>query len=495
MIPPLPRFLLAISFFIPIYGGITLAQTDSGVDPGSQPPIKKKADPSTGALMLADEPYRLDTVGLSVRIPLGSQVKSNRIGDRQTAQIVPDGSTWLINIQTPPTTVETPDIERALEKTLTLIRASYSIFDPEQKGFYDETTQAKIIEQVKDLKLPGGPSARLYISTPRGNQSRLVKGYTIFKPQPKQFVVFEFICHEQDFAKQRGTYETVVGTALFANGDATSQARGVAVKAGAALINSLTEQDYQNAMGEKENWYRMYKPGKTGAKMDDEEIGYKGIRFWRGKRGEINPGKARASWKSSDEQDGWMAQLRSRVIWNEQIRDIQALYFMSPDRNEESWTISMGVKGMTGQAISDATETGARINREMTIVKAESKRQPVTMNPPIMGEGYISQFETLLLPRIIVQRKAQTELGFYCWQNYAGSDSGTISFRKDVLAAQGNTFTLTTNLRDDSAPQVSVYSDKGELTRAELPGNIVWEPVDLTLLKRLWQQKNLPVDR
>ena len=489
----LNRLLIALLLSIPCLGGTCFAQTGTGNDPGSQPTLKPHKDSATGALMLADEPYRLDSVGLSVRIPLGCQVKSNRIADRQTAQIVPDGSTWIINIQTPTATADNGTIEQALEKTLDLLRGTYGIVDRDQREVVE--TQAKIIEQIKDLKLPGGPAARLYVSTPRGNQSRLIKGYTIFKPQPKQFVVFEFICHEPDFGKLRGTYETVVGTALFAGADATSTARGTAIKSGVALLNSLTEQDYTAAMGEKELWYRMFKPGKTGTKGDDDEIGYKGLRFWRGKRGEINPAKPRNLWKSADEQDGWLASIRSRVIWNGHILDTQALYYMTPDRNEESWSISMGVKQLNGQNISDASETGARINREMTIVKTASKQQPVTLKPPIMGDGYISQFETLLMPRIIVQKKLQTELGFYCWQNYAGSDSGTISFRKDVLAPQGSMFTLTTNLRDDSAPQVSVYNDKGELTRAELPGNIVWEPTDLTMLKRLWKDKGLPVDR
>lgn len=487
------RLILTALAVIPCFGVPCLAQRGSGDDPGSQPALKPQKDSATGALTLADEPYRLDSVGLSVRIPLGSQVKSNRIADRQTAQIVPEGSTWLINIQTPTATADNGTIEQALDKTIDLLRGTYGIVDPSQKEVLE--TQAKIIEQIKDLELPGGPAARLYVSTPRGNQSRLIKGYTIFKPQAKQFVVFEFICHEQDFAKLRGTYETVVGTAMFTGSDATSMARASAIKAGTAFVNSLTEQDYIAAMGEKELWYRMFKPGKTGAKGDDEEIGYKGLRCWRGKRGEINPNKPRNLWKSADEQDGWLASIRSRVLWNGQMLDTQALYYMTPDRNEESWSISMGVKQLNGQNISDASETGARIGREMTIVKTASKQPPVTLKPPIMGDGYISQFETLIMPRIIVQKKLQTELGFYCWQNYAGSDSGTISFRKDVLAPQGSLFTLTTNMRDDSAPQVSVYNEKGELTRSELPGNIVWEPTDLTLLKRLWKDKGLSVDR
>ena len=494
MTPSLNRLFALAAASIPACGGLALAQQPTSNDPGSkQPDLKHVVQTPATTLLLADEPYRLDTAGLSVRFPAGCQIKSNRIGDRQTAQIVPEGSTWIINIQTPVTSADTGTIPQAMEQTISLIRGSYSIVDPDQKEVLE--TQAKILEQTNDLKLAGGPAGRLYVSTPRGDKSRLLKGYTIFKPQPRQFVVFEFICHEQDFAKLRGTYETIVGTALFENSDGLALQRGGAIKAGVALIQGLSEQDYLNAMGDKEAWYRLYKPGKTGAKMDDEELGYKGVKFWRGKRGEINPSKPRTSWSKTDDQDGWLASNRSRVLWNGQLLDTLAIYFMTPDRNEECWNIATSVKEANGQESSTATETGARIKDDMRIIKTATKRQPVTMHPPILGEGYISQLETMILPKIILARKPQLELGFYCWQDHSGSDSGTISFRKDMLAVQGSVSTLTTTLRDDSAPQVSVYNEKGDLTRSELPGNMVWEPVELSNLRRNWQQKGLPVDR
>ncbi len=500
MTPSFKRFLILTLSIVPACGGLSIAQQPAGGDPESKQPDLKRANTSpTAVVVLADEPYRLDTAGLSVRFPEGCQIKSNRVADRVTAQIVPKASTWIINIQTPQSSVDTGTIAKALEETIALIKGSYSVFDGTKKDtkaeFFDDSVQAKIIEQTSDLKLAGGPAGRLYVSTPRGDKTRLLKGYTIFKPQPRQFVVFEFICHEQDFEKLRGTYETIVGTAVFENSDGQAMQRGAAIKAGVALLQGLTEQDYLNAMGEKEAWYRLYKPGKTGAKMDDEELGYKGVKFWRGKRGEINPNKPRTSWSSTDNQEGWLASNRSRVLWNGQLLDTLAIYFMTPDRNEECWNIATSVKEANGQETSTATETGARIKDDMRIVKTATKRQPVTMHPPILGEGYISQLETMILPKIILTRKPQLEMGFYCWQDHSGSDSGTISFRKDLLTTQGNVYTITTSMRDDTAPQVSVYNEKAELVRTEIPGNMVWEPVELTNLRQTWKNKNLPVDR
>jgi hypothetical protein len=271
--------------------------------------------------------------------------------------------------------------------------------------------------------------------------------------------------------------------------------RGTAIKAGVALMQALTEQDYIDAMGDKETWCRLYKPGNTGAKMDDEELGYRGVKFWRGKRGEINPNKPRANWNTSDNQDGFLAQNRSRVLYQGQTIDTMALYFMTPDRSEESWSIATAIKDDKARDVRSATETGARNKNDIVIVKSAAKGGATTLKPPILGEGYISQFETMLVPRLIVRHKALVEMGFYCWQDHTGSDSGTISFRKDSLSSQGKLFSLATTRRDAAAAEVSVYNEKGELIRSELPGNMVWEPIELTDLKRLWEQKNLPVGR
>jgi hypothetical protein len=436
---------------------------------------------------------------MSVRLPVGCQVKANRVGDKTTAQIIPgDGTgkntTWMLNIQTPQTSNENATIFHAVEETISLIKGSYGIVDPDHKNFLDDLTQATILDRTDTLILPGGPAARFYVSTPRGDKTRLVKGYTIFKPQSRQYVVFEFVCFEVDFAKQRGIYETIVGTAVFDKADAAMQARGEAIKAGVALIHALTEKDYADALNDKEAWCRLYKPGKTGAKIDDEEMGYRGVRIWRGKRGEINTNKPRSSWTKADEQEGLVAQNRSRVLWNGEVIDTMALYFMTPDRNEECWTIATSIKRMDSSNPRTVTETGARLSDAMQIVKTALKGGSTTLHPPIMGEGSISQLETILLPRLIVKHKTAGEFGFYCWQDHVGVDTGTISFRKDVLAAQGKLFTLSTTLRDDPTPQISVYSENGDLIRTELPGNLVWEPMEPAALKRLWQQKNLPVD-
>ncbi len=472
-------------------------------DPGSGgseirvPAPTKSGQAASGAIVLSDEPFHLDTVGLSVRFPVGCQVRSNRVGDRQTVQILPEASTWILNIQTPQTTNEAATIQEAMEQTIKLIQGSNAVTDDKQENFYDNSVQAKLLEKTDALNLPGGLSGRFYISVPRGDKSFLTKGYTIFKPTAHQFVVFEFICHEVDFAKLRGAYETIVGTATFEKADALMLTRGAAIKSGQALIASLSEQDYAAAMGDKELWFRLYRPAKNGMKMDDIEIGYKGLKFWKGKRGEINPDKPKSKWSKSEQQDGYLAQLRTRVMREDnKIIDAVSIAFMTPDRSEETWMIVTSVKDANGVESAHASETGARNKGDIMISKSEARRPPMTLNPPMPPEGYISQFEWMILPRLLVQKKALLETGFYWWGDYVGADGGAISFHKCTLTQQGPLLSLTITARDAAQSQTSIYSDKGEFIRSELSnGTLLWEPTELAPLKRLWEQKGLPVDR
>lgn len=465
-----------------------------GVDPGTSLPERfRPVQGGSGVVVLAEEPFRIDAVGLSVRLPAKCQISSNRVGGRTTAQIVPEESTWIMNIQTPQTNKADSTILEAVEQTVALMQGTYGIVDRDQTEVL--TTEAKFLERTDDLTLPGGKAARLYVSTPRSNKSRLVKGYTIFKPTAHQYVVFEFICHEVDFAKLRGTFETIVGTASFANAEAMMLSRGAAIKAGVLMIQGLAEQDYLTVMGDKEVWYRLFRPGKSGSKMDDQELGYRGVKCWRGKRGELNPGRPQSSWLKTDHQEGFLAQNRSRVLLEHGAADTVAVYFMSADRGEESWTVVTSIKDENGREISSATEKGARDKAEMIIQRTASKKPSATVRPVVPPEGYLSQFETIIMPRLIAMRKAKVEMGFYCWQNDIGSDGGTVSFRRDALSGEGSTMTLTTTLRDTGQPQVSTYTDKGDLLRTDLPDGWTWEPTDLVALKRVWQQKGLPVDR
>lgn len=443
-----------------------------------------------GVVTFAEEKFRLDSVGLAMSLPEGASVQSTTMANRAVVQVLPKEANWAINIQTPRTSNPEATIVEAADKTIATLQGSVGVVDPDQTVVLE--TQAKLLERKDDLSLAGGPASRLYISVPNTDGTRIVKGYTIFKPTPAQYVVFELTAAEKDFSKVRGVYEAIMATASFADSEAVMAERGAFVKAGQAFVNGLTEADYITAMGSEKSWFRCFKAASTGAASDAEELGYRGIRFWRGQRGEIDPSKPKNKYSKTEQEDGYLCSIEGRQVIEGQIIDSRGIFYMKPDRTEETWSLIVVRPDPDGRDPEVASETGARTGTSLTVVTKAKGRPVETVQPPV-PEGYISQFESWLMPRLIVRKGVQSTLGFYHWER------SSVGYRKDIVSKGGprhSPWTITTSYRDEDARQVYSYSDNGELVRGDLPGDRgAWEPMDPSAIVRLWERKGLPTGK
>lgn len=463
--------------------------------PATVPAPKVEPKGSVGAVMLADEPLRLESVGLTVHIPEGTRVESSRSNGRQITQLIEQNGLWIMNIQTPLTSNEAATIQQATDQTLSLLQGSVGVVDPNQETV--QSTEAKVLQRDDNVQLPGGSAARLYVSLPEmDHKSRVVKGYTIFKPGPKQFVVFELLCGEVNFGAARVAYEASVATAQFVNSDELAMARMTSVKAGTALLLQLSEQDWLNAMEPegKEQWYRMYRPGKDGSRQSATEVGYYGVRYWRGMRGEIDGTKRATDFNATERQQGYLVRVRSRIINGKAIADNDGTFFMTTDRSEEAWSFKTAAREVGGKQSALASESGARTADDLQIIKNEPGKATMTIKPPVK-EGYMSQFETFVMPRILAQRGIEGDFGWYAYEAWP---SGTVTYRKDVVIkdkSEKQTRVVTT-IRPDAPSQTSVFDDVGRLVGTQLTDDgLVREPIDLATLKQIWQQKGLPTDK
>lgn len=468
---------------------------------------------AAGGIPLSDQDFHIDSIGLRMRLPAGTEAETVRIGDRTSYQVQPANFSYILNIQSPVTSNEKATIQEAAEKTIALLQGSVGVTDPDQKEIL--STQARVIDRLDQIDLPGGPAARFYISLPPDlgttkpeasksdrkkapKPTRIIKGYTIFKPQPRQFVVFELICAESEFSVARTAYETSVGTVSFADSDSIALTRRAAIGAGVELFRQIGEAEYLAAIGTQgnEQWFRLYLPANSGAIMDAQELGYRGLKFWRGERGEVDTRRQRSSWNSTDQQPGFLAQDRSRVLVNGMVADSLATYFMSLDRKEEAWVATTVVKDASGKQIVTVSETGARNGNDMTVVSTETGKPTKTSKPAIAGDGYISQFERALLPRLLASKKFPAEFGFYAWD----TASDAISYRRESLSkekggALGAEWTLQTIIRDESKSQTTYMRANNDVIGISLTDGRTWESIELADLKRLWQQKGLQTDR
>lgn len=480
-----------------------LAQSpDSGTPAGDEP--------SVGLVELADEPFHLDAVGLTMRLPVGTIAQSSNISGRSTIQLTPPmgKGDWSISIEVRRTSNKDTTIEQTADLAVASLQTAYGTVDPDRTVVTE--TFAQVLDRSKGLVVNGSKAERFYISLPVGTgssrdkpENREVRGFTFFKPTASDFVIFELQCPLKSYKSARSIYETTLATASFQDASAVAMARGAAITAGSKLFNALTPADYIAAMGVEpgknegpEVMYRLYRPAKTGADADAEEFGYRVVKFWRGKRGELDSEKTASSYSRTEQQEGLLARIRGRVLTPVGIGDTEGIYFMSPDRSEEAWSVRTAVRDAKNRVIAVASETGARSGSSLTVVIDEQGKPSRSIQPVLQehGEGYISQVETYLLPQLLMLKQVAGEYGFYTYQ----SQSGSVSLRRDTLRQDPKAvgaWTLETIFREGGTPQKSVYTEDGRLVRSVLEDGRIWEPMDADELLRLWKKKGLPTGK
>lgn len=509
-------FCASVLFFC----GVATAQRDSGKASQPKPPPPTAPAPGTKpskpiTVAFADEPLRIDSLGMTVRIPVGAVSRTTTVADKRTIQIVPkegerlvNDMAWMINITTPTTSNAATGIKESLDQIVSLLQGSFGVTDPSQKSVV--RTEAEVLERTDNLSLQGQTAGRVYVRMPSGPKTKIVKGYTIFNPSPKQFVMFELVTPSDAFEQVKSTYETIVATTTFKDAGVLNTDRALAIATGVRIMSDLTDADYLSAMGTKETWQRLYVQAKTGSDEDAQELGYRGLYFWKGRRGEMNPDVPRSKWTDADNEEGYLAKLTVRLLdsvipvgGNDKQRqtafiDTVAVYFMTTDRKEEAWSVRIVKRDVAGKELGRWTETGARLGNEVTVMVGESKDHGRPIIAPFNPMGYICQVETYLLPTIMAKAGIKSnsdtiEAGFYSYR----TENESVSFRRDILKAdpqRAGTWTMTSRTRDEGQPQTYVFNGKGDLIRTELADGRLWEPVEIDWLYKLWQRKGLPTE-
>lgn len=484
-----------------------LALRGLAAQPPSSPPRESPGsglrDPSPTEL--EESPFRLESVGLSLNLPLRSTTQTGQVGQNTAVQVIGPGATWLINIQTPRVTREQATPADAAKAMIAETLKQDTFTDPASKR---QVTRIEQLGRPTVVRVAGSPTPaeRFYLAlpAPEKGRPRLVRGYTIFKPLPDRFVVFELIATEDVFASARQAYETSIATATFSNNAELEAERELAVRTGIALLARQGPAEYERAMHPEWRWYRLYRPAPGGAAADATELGYRGVRFWRGRRSDVGDG---VGGSRGDDPPGFLVQIKARVLEREAndpaprvVYDHLATVFLSEDRDEETWSVRTAIRP-TGAAIPGAappkpriaTETGARRGRSMQVEMAVPGQMPRRIEPEVRGEGYLSQFEVFLLPRLLVLSQVEAEVGFYAYR----SEAETIALRRDLISrdpAAAGVWTVSTRFRENDPPQVSRFRDDGSLLRTEQADGSVWEPTDPDELAKLWRSKQLPTD-
>ena len=437
---------------------------------------------------LQPDPITIESIGLTLNLPEGATAETVRIGNSTSTGVSLPANLGTIIIKE----------QRTSNEELTAKEAANSIRDQLMSA-----RGAVVIAEQPALRVGIWTGHRVYVRTPNpnANGNPLYRGVTIFSHKPRTFLIYDFT-HEgndESFDMARVLYETSVGTMNLQEMSSQSLKRAAGFKATKALLNQITIDDLDAVLtGKKgERWERLYTPAKSGDEMDAKEHGYRRVRSWSGYKGDLG-NKEKSKWSSEDRKLGYLLQIDSMALDSGLRIDSRALFYMSLDGNEETWTIRMTVKdsnnlGEDGKPTSqDSAITGARIGGKLNITSVDGNSPPTTISPFIPEEGYITQVQSYLLGPLITQQKLQGDFAAYAYNPVTNS----VTLRWDISEQPPQSpgmWSVTTKTSPDTPPTTALFDAHGDLMRVRLTNGRLWEPIELERLLSLWKRKGLPI--
>ncbi len=453
----------------------------------------QNARPLPGAqapgVRLASTPLRVPTIGLTMHVPEGSTSQTTSFSTNTMTTVKPVEDVGVFTIQGRKSNEEGATPQLVGDGIIEKILADYGEVGPAGQV---ARSRARVLSRNSNLMIGDLEADRFYVELPaeRSVDPAPVHGYTIVIPEPGRVVILQALTRADVFDRAREMYETCTATAFFEDPGDLATRRAASIRAGVRIFDQFTPEDYRavfESYGTR--WERLYAPEETGADIDATEHGYRRIKAWVGRRGELNPEKNPARWSAADQEPGYLLQIDALLLEDLLRVDTKAVYFVSMDRESEAWTVRMAIKqnGQTGQWI----ETGARQGHSMSVTTTHGSSAPTVVRPLVQGEGYVSMVETYMLSPLLAHAGIPADFAFYTYQ----SRDGTIRMRSDSVERAGsNSWKITSRINEDAPPQIAYLSDEGEPIRTELADGRIWEPTSYDKLVRLWRDKGLPLD-
>lgn len=489
------------------------AQVEGNPNPSPVSEPGQAPKPPLQGIVLQSEPLRLEDLGLAISIPEGATSRPGTQGKLVRRMIVAADQTWVLNIQTPAASqlgITPRDFADRLVEEVYERFALVGVSRPAPGAPATEwlsRTDATLLRRTDDLKLDGLDAVRLAFSMPMlqdgVGETREVRVYTIVQASPGQFVVFEFITPASAYPENRIVHDTVVASAIFRDPGRVESERGGAIMRGVGLRSMLGPSNYEWAVSlNADIWERLFVPSPTQADRDAQELGYRHIRAWRGKRGELDPRKRPEEFDAGERVEGYLLVVQSRLVQNEdQIVDSIGRYFVSLDWREESWNILMTLRPVSERAKESAAgkspptyaEFGFRDGDRTKVVVSSPNEPSQEILPEWPGDGYAPQAMVYMLPQLVLLGNRADVYGFYVYR----SADRRMQFRRLVVDQpedNAELWRVSSFLVDADAPQVSHFRADGTHVRTVLPDGKVWEPTTIDRLVSLWSSKGLPME-
>lgn len=440
---------------------------------------------------LADTPYHIESIGLTVNLPLGSAIEENQIGGSTKGfKAKAKDNTWLLSFSVRSSRDLTLSANAVAESLIEGLLSRRSQRDARSGRTVGSGT--RILSRDRALEIGDRPADRFYTALDRIDGGEIRTGYTIIQTAPGQFAVFQLDTTEEAFDSAVATYEASLATAKFRDPLALAQERKAGLQAGEAFLSALTPEDYLAALSPEPVLYRVYRPAANGAPSDAEEVAFQFVSSREGNRGELDPRKPRSRWSPIDQEEGYIVSVHARALNDGRIIESESVFFLRADRKSEAWAIRMIVK--EGKNEMGWTETGAREGSDIKVIVDVPASTPIVKQWRKPATGYCNQVEAYLLPALLVNARAIDPMQFYQYQT-SGSD---IELRTDQLDLAANSqpsrprWTLTTKRSEDAAEDAITLDGDGAIIRKNMGTGLVVTPIQREDLDRLWRSKGLP---
>lgn len=473
--------------------------------PGAQN-APKEADRADAATAYPLQPNRssFPALGVSMRLPENATLQSSELGtDRQALTIVAADGRWTIRILDRRSRNASMTPREVASELIRELRATRQQVDPRtgQAG-----SGVSIDEGDPDLRVGQAPAAQFYAGFLSSANQPVITGYTVALIEPGRFLIFQVDSTAAHAGVAVDVYERLLASVETRNPADVVAARAAAVKTGQAFLDSLPASEFLAALpDEPVRWLRTVAPDPSHPD-GVREVSYQRVEMRVGKRGELNPQKPSARWTKAELEDGLLVKVEARAVLGPasspaaQVVDSQSIYWMKLDesgRGEESWTVRMVLKERGQDSVY--LEVGARLGDQLTVTTNAPGVPPVEKRWRVPEEGYVSQAETHLLPRLLARAKAQADMAFYAYS----SSLNEIKLRQERIArvAEGEdgvpahaAWKLLTEVAEGAAPRIYYLSESGEVVRGQMPDGAIVAPTTPEELRAVWRRKGLPVN-
>jgi hypothetical protein len=415
--------------------------------------------------------YAVRATGLSLRPPVGAALTTTGSGTAAEVVISDANHLWQMELSLLLTEEQTPDAGRILDQ---LIRRL--------------TSTPRPIGERQSVLVNGWPGQRAYFGGVQVSNAEAIAAIQVLSLGPGRYGVLQFLALEPAFQGARPAFDAVAETIDYADPESTEQHQRQLTRRGDQLLRTAIPDVLEN-LAESSEWFRLFTVSGDG---EEREYGYARIRIAPGRRGDITD-KPTSQYTDAERAEGVTVQIATRVLPPDGgVADIVSTFFMTNDRQGEDWKIVATHRTDAGQSrtrsiIGNRDGTSA-IVREST---DGSNLRPRTLK--IRSEGYISQAEIYLLPRILPKADRLAETGFWhvVWSRL------DVVFRSDRIEPHesiGGVWTITTSVPSEGGDVLTLVDESGRITSRTTAEGMRWQPITLRRLRDLWREKGLPTD-